>query len=146
MISILFLSLAAVCYAVKTYLTFHNTDKRQADKYNFWGTESWNRKYKKANIIGQPLISYNKYAAPDNLYYSFFDIKYREKFPWSATALVFVTDGYHLVQWFMIKFIILAMTVSYGTYGFSFDWIEALLLWGAWTFVFSVVYARMKKR
>ena len=35
--------------------------------------------------------------------------KYEEAFPYSSTLLVGFTDGWHTIQWFMIKFIFLSV-------------------------------------
>lgn len=140
MISILFFMLAAACYGVCSHLLFHNVDKTPYEKFSFWGSQSWKRKYKRA-AIGKPATEYNLYAAPDNAYYKFFNIKYREAFPWSATALVFITDGYHFMQWWMIKFLMLAVTMSSG----HFDWVLFMLLWIGWGVCFNIVYVKLKR-
>lgn len=149
-ISALFLSLAAVCYAFNTHWYFHGR-KSTLPPFSFWGAESWNRKYKRGrwgNVAGVPAEP-NKYylvAAPDNWYYSLFRIDYREKFPLSATVLVFLTDGFHLVQWVFIKCLILAMVVRYeDRNGFVFYWGNAICLYALWLILFNVVYTRMKK-
>lgn len=144
MIQLIFTMLAAACWAVMSHLQFHNKRTTPFKRYTFFGSESWKRKYKRAPSRTGIVSSYDLYAAPDNWYYDFFGVKYKEKFPWSATALVFITDGYHLAQWFMIKFILLAMTVTYN-HSFHFDWIGFLLLWAGWTVVFNVVFVRLKK-
>src|SRR6478736_5466835 len=54
---------------------------------SFWGDRSYNRKYDRRMII-----------APATWYYRFFEIKYKERFPGSATVFVALTDGYHLMQ------------------------------------------------
>lgn len=47
-------------------------------------TDAWKNKYR------QPLE-----AAPNTLYYRLFDLTYREKFLFSATALSFLSDRWH---------------------------------------------------
>lgn len=58
-----------------------------ANPEGFWGDRSYNRKY------ASPLV-----YAPASWYYRVNDIKYRERFPGSATVFAGLTDGYHLCQ------------------------------------------------
>lgn len=143
MIQLLFIMLAAACYAVQQYLVFHNTKNGLFNKYYFFGAESWKRKYERS-LSFSDYKTYGLVPAPDNFYYSFFNIEHKERFPWSATALVFLTSGYNLFQWLMIKFILLSLTVSYS-YGFHFDWIMFFLLWFAWTAIFNLCFIGLKK-
>lgn len=136
-----FVMLAAACYAFNSYWYFHGRKSRRPI-YSFWGKESGNRKYARSKHSAPD--RYDLVAAPDNWYYDLFVIKYKEKFPLSATVLVFVTDGYHLVQWFFIKFLILAMVVRYD-HGIVFMWWNALCLYILWLIVFNVIYTRLKK-
>ena len=134
--------LAATCYAFNTHWYFHGW-KSQREKFSFWGEESWVRKYKRANKF---VDEYHRIIAPDNWYYNLLKIKYKEKFPLSATVLVFLTDGFHLVQWLMIKFLILAMTIHWvDGRGFVWMWGNAICLYALWLFGFNVVYTRLKK-
>lgn len=150
MLQPLFLSLAAACWAVMAHLTFHNKNDGPYKRFKFFGVESWKRKYERSltsnkfgTLAGR--YEYHLVAAPDTPYYDFFGIKYKEKFPWSATLFVFITDGYHLVQWFMVKFILLGFTLEYCPHGkFYFDWGTFLILWALWTLVFNLVYIRLK--
>jgi len=142
MIQIIFLSLAAACWAVMAHLLFHNKNSTPFRKHTFFGSDSWVRKYKKARNVQGILTAYDFYPPPDNWYYKTFKIDHLEKFPWSATALVFVTDGYHLFQWLFIKFILLGVTVTYNR-GLQFDWVGFILLWVTWTVVFNIVYTRL---
>lgn len=79
----------------------------------FWDASSWKLKYKiewikcrDGNLpdLGQFTL------APNNWYYRLFKIKYKERFPLSATFLVALTDGYHLTQ--SISFLSLAGCIS----------------------------------
>lgn len=142
MIQIIFFMLAAACYAVMSHLRFHNTQDGKFRRHTFFGAESWRRKYRKG-VLSTP-GNYDLLEALDSPYYDIFKIKYREKFPWSATALVFLTDGYHLFQWLMIKFLLLGFTVNYN-HGFHFDWVGFILLWASWTVIFNFVYTGLKK-
>lgn len=129
--SAVFLSLAAICWAILSHYNFHNATK---NPYSFWGTKSWVRKYKKNQQIED---GYLFILPPDNWYYKIFRIDYKERFPGSATVFVFVTDGYHLVQWFMIKFIVLAITLNVK---------EFFILYGLWLLFFNLIYTGLKKK
>lgn len=118
LIAFLLLIPAIACYTL-SQLQQHGKLIWGKNDFNFWGTFSYKRKYKwdvytKLNI-----------DAPSTLYYRFFKIKYRERFPLSATALVFLTDGYHLMQFLMFIFLSLSITFAIG-----FDW---WLLAGVWS-------------
>lgn len=66
--------------------------------------------------------------------------KYMSKIPFAKTALVFLTDGYHLMQFFMFIFLSLSITFAAG-----FDW---WLLAGVWTGIHLVhvgVYKLLQK-
>lgn len=82
------------------YFFYGNT----ADPLSFWGRKSWMRKYKLEN---GKLVK-----APNNKYYSYFNVKYKEKFPLSTTALVFVTDGAHLMQFLATTIGLFAIVVA----------------------------------
>lgn len=49
-------------------------------------------------------------TAPKNWYYRFFKIKYKERFPLSATLLAFTTDAFHMGQMLMNVALIGAVT------------------------------------
>jgi len=128
--SFIFLSIAAACWAVCSHYTFQNRSKY---KFGFWGEESYKRKYARSTA-GDSKV-YWLIAAPANWYYRIFKIKYKERFPLSATVFVFLTDGYHLTQWIMIKCIIASITLELKPF---------LLLWAVWLLVFNYVYVRLK--
>ena len=44
-------------------------------------------------------------------YFGLYTPKYSEKFPFSTTALVFLTDKWHLMQMIMLRFIYIAISV-----------------------------------
>ena len=75
--------------------------KRAGD---FWSGD-WTRKYKTYENNGVDIVD-----APNTWYYRFFKLKYKERWPTSATFTVFLTDGYHLFQ--SIFFITLAASLS----------------------------------
>lgn len=113
LIAFLLLIPAIACY---TMIQMYGFGKLRWSKpgNGFWGYASDIRKYKFPHEL-----------APDTWYYRFYNLRYREKFPLSATLLVFLTDGYHLMQFFMFIFLSLSITFAIG-----FDW---YLLAGVWT-------------
>lgn len=129
--------LAAAAYAWLWYRSFY-PDRNEAEEYSFWGPQSHLRKYKRAKgsncaiYLTEPpkLRWYNRW------YYSFFEIERREAFPFSATALVWLTDGYHFVQFVMTKFIFLAITTN--------PWLYAGM-WAAWTAAFNFGFRYFQK-
>lgn len=80
---------------------------RNAKATSFFGSESWKRKYK---IRTGALLK----SDPDHWYYSFFNIKYKERFPGSATIFVFLTDAPHFFQFIMLTIIAVLLTVCQG--------------------------------
>lgn len=145
MIQTIFTILAAACWAVMSHLIFHNKNDGPFKRYRFFGKDSWVRKYKRAPSRQGLVSAYDFYPPPDHWYYRFFGITHQEKFPWSATALAFVTDGVHLFQWLTTKFIFLAVTISYD-HGFHFDWPLFLAVWIGWSFGFNVVFTRLNRK
>lgn len=129
-ISTIFLAIAACCWAIMSHYTFHN---RVRDELSFWGKESWKRKYKRYPSKSES--DYTLIAAPNTWYYRLFRLRYKEKFPLSATALVFTTDGYHLMQWIGVKAILAAITINPLYY---------MILWVTWLAVFNVTYISKK--
>jgi hypothetical protein len=92
----------------------------------FWNkTQSWQNKY------AFPLIRNYKH------WYYFDLIKpiYKERFPFSATALVFVTDGWHLAQFFFLNCLFLSMAVMMGNIIITFVAIRI-----AYSIVFNLIY------
>jgi len=74
------LALSIVCYSVKE-LQAHSKLRWQKGYYGFWDEKSHYRKYKK-DWSKDPL-GYDRFPAPQNWYYRFFKIKYKERFPLS---------------------------------------------------------------
>lgn len=132
-ISNILIILAAICYAIISLYNFQDRPKgvKETEAFSFWGRDSWVRKYKRPK--GFSPISTELIHAPDNWYYKFFKIRYREAFPGSATAFVMFTDGYHLTQWFFIKLIIIAIVIHTGLPVLNF-----FILWGLWCSMFTI--------
>lgn len=121
---------AVICYSIKELKTFGKLKWMSRFPWGFWGVDSWKRKYKEP-----------RQQAPDNSYYRFFKIKYKERFPGSATIFVFLTDGYHLCQWFFIKLIVLSIVTFDGD--FSIKWF--LIYLAIWYIIFNLTYKLLSK-
>jgi hypothetical protein len=94
----------------------------------FWSKDSWKNKYK-LNHVGFV-------KAPNTWYYRTFEIRYKEKFPFSATLLVSLTDGYHLTQFFFKAF----LSTSFVTYSTLFGLYDAGLYFVLFGIIFSITY------
>jgi hypothetical protein len=110
MISLALLLLAIGCYSIKELQSHGKLKWMQHGNYRrtFWDEDSYLRKYKlteNSTVI----------KAPDNWYYRIFKIKYKERFPLSATLLVPFTDGYHLMQFFFLLFASLSVSIPLDT-------------------------------
>lgn len=112
--AILTLIIAVGCRAIAE-LQQHGKLKWSTMYTGFWDQRSWNRKYK-WDQFGQLI------KAPESWYYKTLKIKYKEKFPLSATLLVFLTDGYHLSQFAYHVFLALSFSLFSG-YSFWWFWI-----------------------
>lgn len=95
---------------------------------NFKDSEGWKNKYK------QPMT-----PAPDNWYYKFFRLKYREKFPLSGSFLVSLTDKYHFYQLGFKAFLCLSIALHRPTFDW---WIETIGYFAAFGIVFTLIYRR----
>ena len=96
-------------------------------------------------LFWNPQVSWkNKWAQPfpqptENKWYYFgFPPPYKERFPYSSTIFVFLTDAWHLAKALMLFFIMLAV-VSYKPL-ISY-WGDALLLYVTFTGVFTIFYS-----
>ena len=125
-IVIVCVTLAAISHAIFSLIAHQKFTF--GDPTGFWGSEQWKRKYKLRHGFTFP--------APRTWYYKAFNIKYRERFPLSATALVFITDGFHLTQWLTTKLLFLAITR---------DWFVYVVIWIVWSIMFNVTYSRLSK-
>ncbi len=116
-------------------LTFHNRST-----HPFWSPKSWNNKYT------QPIEYWPERSR--NWYQRFFGLEYTERFPGSATIFVFLTDGYHLTQFFFLWCITLSLAFA-GSHivGGSFKdiLISAVMYRVVWWTCFNVVFTLVKK-
>lgn len=133
MILSLFLLSVSIAARAISELALHGKLKWSGKHTTFWGDNSWMRKY---NFKGDMYHD----LPPDNWYYRTFNIDYRERFPLSATALVFLTDGMHLMQFVFFLFLSLSITTA-----LNFSW---WLLLGVWSLIHLVhwgVYRLLQK-
>lgn len=87
-ISVILLILGTIAHALHELAGQGKLDRMQkASPTGFFGAHSYERKYKIPNI-----------AAPNNWYYRWNEIHWKERFPGSATIFVSFTDFYHLSQ------------------------------------------------
>lgn len=132
-LSLILFCAGAVAYCVSQLsiqgkLRYGNT----IEGFGFWGVTSWRRKYDReiGPKGGKVLIQ-----APTTYYYKLFNLKYKERFPGSATVFVALTDGYHLMQ-----AIFLLCMAGYGAVHHE-NWILWLLIYrAAFGIVFTVCY------
>lgn len=95
-LSLILLALSIACYSVgelqkQNKLRWQDEEK---DYFSFWGKNSWVRKYA-GNHKNAAILQNIKQP---NWYYRFFKLKYKERWPTSATFTVMFTDGMHLAQ------------------------------------------------
>lgn len=103
--SLYFALLATISFAVMwmNSKTFHQKGIfKDCNPLGFFGSHQDKRKYKH-DSMDFPV------PAPDNWYYRFYDLKHKERFPLSSTALVFLTDAFHFFQWLAWHFVALAV-------------------------------------
>lgn len=102
----------------------------KSQEETFDGDDDWENKYKK------PLE-----LAPDNFYYRTIKAKYKERFLFSASFLVALTDRYHRFQLFFKSLLILSIV----TYQPLFYWWDLLIYFAVWSFTFTLTFRNGKK-
>jgi len=129
MISLILIALAGALNATYEIL-FTGFNQSIFKKLNpeFWNPlESW--KFKWASPFPQP--------AEDKWYYFGFLPRYKERFPYSSTVFVFLTDAWHLFKALMLGCIMLAV-VNYSVLVTPF--IDFILLYVTFTFTFTMFF------
>ena len=104
MLSLLFIFLFGIAEGAKDILSFRYS-KSIFSNYNknFWDPQaSWINKYKKNKLNSSPNPWY---------YFGLYKPRYKEKFPYSTTFLVFLTDGWHLCKGFSLLFLFLSLVL-----------------------------------
>jgi hypothetical protein len=141
-LALISLALATACRAVAE-LQQHGKLRWSKDLYGFWGHESYVRKYKIITSADSQGNEFNFYypsdkPTPNNWYYKFFKIYHREHFPLSATFLVFLTDGMHLMQF--IYHILISLAVALLT-----DISYFIVIWPGVILVHATVYKLLSR-
>jgi hypothetical protein len=143
MITLGFISLALsiACYSV-SQLQQHGKLRwmRRNDllyMFDFWGSESWVRKYKTFRVEGVDA----PVEAEQNWYTRLFKIKYTERWPTSTWLTVAFTDGYHLMQFFFLLFLSLSVALFIG-----FNWLLLLGVWSGIHTIHALVYKLLSRQ
>ena len=129
MTTLFLLMLAGMCNAVMDTL-FSHYDISIFKSLNplFWNPEvSWKNKW--AQPYPQP--------AEDKWYYFGFIPPYKERFPYSSTIFVFLTDAWHLFKFFMLTFIFLGVVLYTPMVRQCADF---FIYYIAYTFTFTMFY------
>lgn len=101
-LSLLLLALGGLC---KSFMDLSSENNIPLKGYYWNKSQSWKSKWKTTDTM--PILA----QKGDNWwYFGIIKPRFKERFPFSSTALVFTTDFWHLSQGFFLKFIIL------GTY------------------------------
>jgi hypothetical protein len=97
-------------------------------KSDFWNPmKSWKNKW---------AIPYPQHMMPYWWYFGFYP-RYKERFPYSSTLFVWLTDAWHLFKALMLACIMLAI-VSYSVVINPF--VDFILLYVTFTFVFTIFF------
>lgn len=139
MISVLCFLIAGFFRGFSELLCFHHHKSifsGRVHPLSFFGSRMDLRKYKYSKDLLPPE------KAPDTWYYRVFDIQYKEKFLFSATAFVFLTDAFHFSNF--INKHALVFAIVFSPWGFHHTWQEIVLLVGlysgAWALGFFLSY------
>lgn len=116
-LSIIFFVLAYICNAIMDTLQFRHDRSvfKNLPDYHFFGALNWTRKYKREHLDAGGF----KFSDPPKSglyakYHRFFGLKYKEKFLFSGTALIFLVDGWHFFQFLMYLFFALSVLIPFG--------------------------------
>lgn len=133
-IALVLFIVAVAAYAIAD-LDDHGKLRWESEKFlGFWGRGSDYRKYKLDPFDNGTIL------APKNLYYRLSGVKYKEKWLTSATATVFLTDGWHLMQFVFINSLL---------FGFAILTLHPIIWFAVfrtiWAIVFNVSYKVFSK-
>jgi len=142
--TIILIILAVISYAIKEVLIFkrNNSVFTKSKWDSFFGVSSWIRKYEVKNDKYSTLVK-----APNNWYYRKFNIKFKEKFPGSATIFVFLTDAMHFFQFLFFNFLTLGIVLCIGFTGMDIliNFVALrLLIWLIWGLFFEYLLLRRR--
>ena len=98
----------------------------------------WDVKVSWTNMWKWPLEPYNSWY-----YFGIYKPRYMEKFPYSTTWLVWLTDGWHLAKMLMLVCLSMAVGINLNW----FDWIvDSFIVLVGFTGVFTYVYDYILKK
>ena len=135
MISLLLLFIAGIFDAARDLISFRYAQSifYKLNPY-FWDPErSWKNKYRMPFEKGEPLWYYF------NLYTPMF----KEKFPYSTTALVFLTDAWHLLKALVLICFLFAIVYYKPIVGF---WGDIWILFIAYSISFNLFEGKIFQR
>tara|TARA_R110000751_G_scaffold262043_1_gene361283 strand:+ start:78 stop:515 length:438 start_codon:yes stop_codon:yes gene_type:complete len=118
-------------------------------KSAYWNKDQgWRRKYKSHNVMLPGFPVQNTFVPYKNKWYHFgITPKFEEKFPYSTTILVFLTDGWHLTQFLFHSTWQLAIAIPLNVL-YSYPWYFTILWWVFIKMMFSGTFEliyRIKK-
>jgi hypothetical protein len=135
-VSLLLLALGGIS---KSFMDLSSENNMPLKGYYWNKSESWKSKWKTHNGH-MPVLA----EKGDNWWYlRIINPRYKEKFPFSSTALVFATDFWHLSQGFFLKFVIL------GVYLFPpvvNPYIDIILVYVSMLIPFELTYSFFKNK
>lgn len=149
MISLVFFFLAGAARGISELVGYEHGDSifsAKVPQHSFWGAQAWKRKYRTTKHKSLFAVQFERMTRLKKWYYKAFKIKYEEAFPLSATALVWLTDGMHLMN-FLMKFFLIAACVSYAE-GYHWAWmiVSYTLAWtGGFNLTYSLIFSRRLK-
>lgn len=83
----------------------------KASPNGFWGRNGYKNKYKQvSNVRTSQGVIQSFVPAPNNWYYRWNHLKYKERFPLSTTLLVAYTDVHHFAQLVVTRTIFIALS------------------------------------
>jgi hypothetical protein len=129
MISLFLIAIAGMCNALYEiiFVSFNQSIFRNLNPL-FWNPEvSWQNKW--AQPFPQP--------AEDKWYYFGFTPRYKERFPYSSTIFVWLTDAWHLFKAIMLTCIMAAIVLYVPIVS---PFVDFILLYCTFTFVFTLFY------
>lgn len=111
-------------------------------KKDWWNKDSWKNKWK-LDSNGNPMPAMTYWW-----YFGLYKPEFQERFPYSSTALVFLTDGWHLFQFlFHTSW---QSAVATGTYLFEKNVWSCVVVFISVKLIFSIsfelIYSNLKKR
>lgn len=96
-----FFSIGGICNAIMDVLQFRY-EKSIFKRWPSWDPKvSWENKWKMKRILDSAYFSPEIATKKPWYYLGAYKPKYVERFPFSSTALVFLTDPWHFFKWMM---------------------------------------------